>query len=208
LIEFESLKHVAGDVSRETFDSLVELHATLAQWNRSINLVSPTTLSDAWNRHVLDSAQLWPLIRGAEDLADLGSGGGFPGLVLAVFLRETPGKTIRLVESNRKKAAFLQTVTGKLSLPATVVTQRIEDVVQSQPAPEIVTARALAPLPSLLSMTEPWFLDGAKALLHKGRDYQKEVKESADKWSFHLIEHRSVIDGDSVILEIEDVRKR
>ncbi len=107
------------DVSRETFDSLVELDRLLNKWNTRINLIAPSTQDGSWRRHVLDSAQLWPLVHDATDIADLGSGGGFPGLVLGIFLKERRDGHIRLVESNRKKVAFLQTVIGTFGLPAT-----------------------------------------------------------------------------------------
>lgn len=206
--DFADFCLIAGDVSRETFESLVELDGMLHRWNSRINLVAPSTLSDSWQRHILDSAQLWPLMDDVTDVADLGSGGGFPGLVLATLLKIRPEGMIRLVESNRKKAAFLQTVTGTLGLPATTVAQRIEIAVKNSPAPQLVTARALACLSGLLELAEDWFLAGSRGLFHKGRDYEREVKESSAKWRFDLIEHPSQIAADSVVLEISNVSKR
>ena len=201
------LRDIAGDVSRETFDSLVELDRLLHRWNVRINLVASSTISESWRRHVLDSAQLWPLLDGVADIADLGSGGGFPGLVLGALLTERPGGTIRLIESNRKKAAFLQTVTGELGIPARTIAERIERAVAEIRAPQVITARALAPLSDLFELAEAWFAAGARGLFHKGRDYEREIEESTDKWQFDLIIHPSRIDVRSVVLEVSNVKR-
>jgi len=205
--DFAGLRAVAGNVSRETFDSLVELNSLLARWNERINLVAPSTIQESWDRHILDSAQLWPYFKDTKDIADLGSGGGFPGLVIGILLKERQGGTIRLVESNRKKAAFLQTAAGTLGIPAKIVADRIENAVKQGSAPQIATARALAPLFGLFELVEPWFAAGTHALFHKGRDYEREVEETADKWRFDLIKHPSRIDRDSVVLEISNVAR-
>src|SRR5690606_12459563 len=130
---------------------------------------------------------------------DLGSGGGFPGAVMAILLRDRAGSTIDLVESNNKKAAFLQAVLAEAGAPARVHVSRIEDAPQVVDNPEIVTARALAPLPKLLSLSERWLASGAVALFHKGRDYASEVAESRNVFDFDLVEHRSRIDSESRI---------
>ncbi|MBA3448650.1 MAG: 16S rRNA (guanine(527)-N(7))-methyltransferase RsmG [Pseudaminobacter sp.] len=204
---FDGLQAVAGHVSRETFSRLAAFEEAFQKWAVRINLSAPSTLSDAWNRHILDSAQLIRLAPDAIKWVDLGSGGGFPGLVIAFLLMERESASIDLVESNRKKASFLQAMIGQFNLPARVHAARIEDTYQRVVAPEVVTARALAPLPTLLLLAEPWLAPGTKALFHKGRDYRAEVKESALKWSFELVEHRSMIDQDGVILEISDLRR-
>lgn len=205
--QFEELREIAGDVSRETFDSLVDLDRTLHRWNARINLVAPSTISESWTRHILDSAQLWPLLHGVDSIADLGSGGGFPGLVLAILLRTRPNGTISMVESNRKKTAFLQNVAGMLRLPAKIVPERIEAAVSTSPAPQVITARALASLDMLFGLAEPWFAAGARGLFHKGRDYEREIEESSAKWRFDLIKHPSRIDAESVILEVSNVAR-
>jgi 16S rRNA (guanine527-N7)-methyltransferase len=202
----DRLREVAGHVSRETFERLVEFERLFQRWARRINLSSPSTLHDVWNRHILDSAQLIRLEPAARNWVDLGSGGGFPGLILAFLLVERNAASIDLVESNRKKVSFLQLVTGQFNLPARVHASRIEDVYQAIAEPEVVTARALAPLPKLLGLAAPWLTSGAKALFQKGRDYRAEVEESAHQWSFELIEHRSMVDPQSVVLEISDLR--
>ena len=201
-----SLQEAAGPVSRETFERLVAFQQLFLKWNRSINLAAPSTLDDVWGRHILDSAQLARIAPEAKRWADLGSGGGFPGLVLAFLLVERDGASIDLVESNRKKASFLQAVIGQFGLPARVVARRIDDSYALVSAPEIVTARALAALPALLDLSAPWLTKGSRALFHKGRDYRAEVEESTHRWAFDLVEHPSMTDAHGVILELADLR--
>lgn len=201
-----SLQEAAGPVSRETFDRLVAFEGVFQKWNRSINLAAPSTMNDVWGRHILDSAQLARIAPEAKSWVDLGSGGGFPGLVMAFLLAERDGASIDLVESNRKKASFLQTVVGQFNLPGRVVARRIDDSYPLVPTPEIVTARALAPLPTLLDLASPWLTRGARGLFHKGRDYRAEVAESTQRWSFDLVEHASVTDAHGVILELSGLR--
>ncbi|MCO5064201.1 MAG: 16S rRNA (guanine(527)-N(7))-methyltransferase RsmG [Rhizobiaceae bacterium] len=205
--QYAELREIAGNVSRETFDSLVDLDRLLHKWSARINLVAPSTVEQSWRRHILDSAQLWPHLGDATEIADLGSGGGFPGLVLGILLRSRPSGRIRLVESNRKKASFLQTASGALHIPAIVSADRIERVVAENAAPPVITARALAPLSDLFGLTEGWLAAGTRGLFHKGRDYEREVEESTDKWRFDLIRHPSRIDAESVILEVSNVAR-
>lgn len=204
----ESLEATIGPVSRETFDRFAALEALFSKWAARINLAAPSTLNDIWRRHIVDSAQIFPHASDARKWVDLGSGGGFPGLVIAILLQERTGSSIDLVESNSKKGAFLQTVTRQLELPATIHTGRIEDVLPALGPREIVTARALAPLPLLLELAAPLLLAGTRGLFHKGRDYRREVKESSERWNFDLVEHASVVEADSVILDISNVRRR
>jgi 16S rRNA (guanine527-N7)-methyltransferase len=201
-----SLQEAAGPVSRETFDRLVEFEAVFQKWNRRINLAAQSTLGDVWRRHILDSAQLARLSPAATRWLDLGSGGGFPGLVLAFLLAERDGAMIDLVESNRKKASFLQAVVGQFNLPARIIARRIDDSYPLVPAPQIVTARALTSLPALLDLSAPWLTRGARGLFHKGRDYRPEVEESTHRWSFDLVEHASMTDPHGVILELSDLQ--
>jgi 16S rRNA (guanine527-N7)-methyltransferase len=204
----ESLRSVAGPVSRETFERLLAYESTFLKWAGRINLAAPSTLSDVWNRHILDSAQLAQLAPEAIQWLDLGSGGGFPGAVLAILLQDRPSARIDLVESNRKKAAFLQSALAPYRDAVRVHPRRIEDVYGRIAQPEVVTARALAPLPLLLDLCSPWLTAGACGLFHKGRDYLTEVKESGDAWILDLVEHRSRIDSQSVILEVRNLRPR
>ncbi len=205
---YDSLVQVAGPVSRETFEKLLAFCEVFRDWARRINLVAPSTLDDLWNRHLLDSAQLWPLASNATRWLDLGSGGGFPGLVIGFLLQDRAGSAIDLVDSNRKKTAFLQSVVGQFGLPARIHSQRIGPEIRGSGQPDVVTARALAPLPELLELASPWLLRGASGFFHKGRDYPREVKESADIWKYDLVEHPSKIETDSVILEIRNLERR
>lgn len=205
---YVQLCDVAGNVSRETFGRIEAFESEFRRWSARINLSAPSTLPDLWSRHILDSAQLMPLAPDAKVWLDIGSGGGFPGAIVAILLKDRHGSSISLVESNRKKAAFLQTVLATAKAPATVYPVRIEDSVDKVPKPDVITARALAPLDLLLQLAEPWLTKGARALFHKGRDYAAEIEKCHDDWQFDLVEHRSVIDGDSVILDISGLKRR
>ena len=205
--KYQRLIDIAGPVSRETFAGLEAFESMFRTWASSINLAANSTLDDVWDRHVLDSAQLRALAPKALRWLDLGSGGGFPGLILAFLLKGRPGGQIDLIESNHKKAGFLQAVIGQFSLPARVHALRIGGEIKALEPPDIVTARALAPLPLLLDLSFPWLSTGAKGLLHKGRDYRQEVQESALLWQYDLVEHRSRVDIDGVVLEITNLER-
>jgi 16S rRNA (guanine527-N7)-methyltransferase len=206
--EYDALRTVAGPVSRETFERLRAFQVMFQRWSARINLVAPSTLADVWARHILDSAQLLPLGREAARWLDLGSGGGYPGAVVAILLADRPAARIDLVESNRKKAAFLSTVLSEIGIRANVHAQRIEAVHGTIAPPEIVTARALAPLSTLLDMAAPWLTAGSRGLFHKGRDFQAEIEETVPRWSFDLVEHSSVTERGAVILEVNNLRRR
>jgi len=196
------------NVSRETRRRLDDFAALYEKWSPRINLTAPSTQSDFWRRHVGDSAQLVGLAPDATHWVDLGSGGGFPGMVIAILLQDVPSARVELVESNRKKTAFLQAVKARCAPSAIIHSARIEDVTGRVRNPEIVTARALAPLPKLLDLTAPWLQDGARALFHKGRGYASEIEDSHAKWTFDLVRHESRIDAESVILDITNLRPR
>ncbi|MGD9913376.1 MAG: 16S rRNA (guanine(527)-N(7))-methyltransferase RsmG [Rhizobiaceae bacterium] len=206
--EYESLRSVAGDVSRETYERLKTFEATFRKWAGRINLSAPSTLASLWQRHILDSAQLMPLAPKASRWVDIGSGGGFPGAIVATLLQERPGSRIALIESNRKKTAFLQAALGEVGARAEIHSVRIEASHQALSfSPEVVTARALAPLDVLFGLAEPWLSSGARGLFHKGRDYRMEVEQSSHAWNFNLIVHPSRIEPDSVILEITELKR-
>ncbi len=201
------LARAAGNVSRETFERLGRLDKLVRTWNRRINLIGPATAGDIWDRHIVDSAQLVPLAPAARRWVDLGSGAGFPGLVVAILHAEDVGFRVHLVESNAKKAAFLSAATAELQLPAEVHRCRIEAAFKTVGPADVVSARALAPLPKLLELAEPWLkVPGCKGLFHKGRDFVGEVERARDEWRFDLIEHRSIVDPGGMILEIGGVR--
>jgi len=205
--KLSALERVAGPVSRETFESLQAFELAFRRWSARINLAAPSTLPHLWERHVLDSAQLIRLAPTARRWVDLGSGGGFPGAIVAIMMSGRAGAHVDLIESNRKKSAFLQTTLGSLKAPAAVHARRIEECYELALSPDVVTARALAPLPMLLELAQPWMVQGVKAFFHKGRDYLREVEESRDAWGFDLIEHGDKVVGDGVILEISNLRR-
>lgn len=161
-------------VSRETaarFDIYVDL---LRRWQGVKNLVGPATLADVWTRHVADSHQLVVLGGEAQVWADLGSGAGFPGLVVAIALRERPGARVHLVESNNRKAAFLREAARETGAPVTVHANRIEDVLPALGRVDVLTARALAPLPQLLLWGKGLIDAGTLGLFLKGEDADNE----------------------------------
>ena len=170
-------------VSRETLDRLDCFVAILQAWQRRMNLIAPSTESTLWTRHVADSLQLMAPAPGTRFWADLGSGGGFPGLVIACALADTAGARVHLVESNAKKAAFLREAARATGAPAVVHATRIEDFVANAPAPiDVVTARALAPLPKLLSLVYPLLKSGTLGIFPKGQDVAAELTEAAKCW--------------------------
>jgi len=168
-------------VSRETAARLDRFVALLLETQRHTNLVGSGALPELWTRHVADSLQLLALAPEARVWLDLGSGGGFPGLVIACALADQPGSAVHLVESNGKKAAFLRQVIRALSLPAEVHEQRIESL--QDIAADVITARAVAPLAKLLGYVAPLLKTGGKALLLKGQDVERELTDAAKYWT-------------------------
>lgn len=197
------------DVSRETADRLTTLVALVRKWQPAENLVAPSTLPDIWRRHVADSAQLVPLFPKARRWLDLGSGGGFPGLVLGCLLVNRPGAAVHLVESNGRKCAFLRRAAAAIGSPVTVHQGRIESILAEWDTPiDCLTARALAPLDRLLDLAEPILGAGTPAAFFKGADFVREIDEATQSWDLDLVEHTSQIDDRGVILEIRQALRR
>ena len=171
-------------VSRETTERLDRFVDLLLQWQRRTNLIAASTIPKLWTRHIADSLQLIPLAKGARHWIDLGSGGGFPGLVIAAALADAPGAKIHLVESTAKKAAFLREAARHIDAPAHVHAVRIEDFVKNfKGTPDAITARALAPLNVLLRLAEPLLKTGAQGLFLKGQDVEAELTEASKYWN-------------------------
>ncbi len=171
-------------VSRETQNGLEELVELLFLWQRTTNLVASSTLPLVWTRHVSDSLQLLPLAPDARVFADLGSGAGFPGLVIACALKGRPGAHVHLVESTGKKAAFLREAIGITGVPATVHHERVENFAANFAGKlDAVTARALAPLPQLLKLSAPLLKSGVVGLFPKGQDVEAELTAAAKSWN-------------------------
>jgi len=170
-------------VSRETEARLERFVALLQQWQRTTNLISPTTLPQLWTRHVADSLQLVDLAPEAKVWVDFGSGGGFPGIPVACVLAERPGARVHLVESNGKKAAFLREAIRATAVPAVVQAKRIEDCGDSfGDKVDVVSARALAPLKILCDQAFPLIAKGAVGLFPKGQDVAAELTEASKYW--------------------------
>ena len=200
-------------VSRETLARLDQFVALLLQWQARINLVAPSTLPVLWTRHIVDSLQLLNLAPDAKIWVDLGSGGGFPGLVLACALAERPGAAVHLVESNAKKAAFLREAARVTQAPANVHGERIETFSKTfRDRADAVTARAVAPLVDLIALAEPLLKTGAKGLFLKGRDVEAELTAASKYWNIRATLVPSLTDphGRIVVLDgadrIEPVR--
>jgi len=171
-------------VSRETWERLEQLVDMLVSWQRSRNLVASSTIPRLWTRHVADSLQLLAITPDARRWLDLGSGGGFPGLVIACALAGQQTAEVHLVESVQKKAAFLRAATSELSLPAIVHATRIEDFVRTSPGRlDVVTARALAPLDRLIGYAIPLLKRGAVGLFPKGQDVEAELTQASKSWT-------------------------
>jgi len=190
------------DVSRETLDRMQVHHALLCRWNPRINLVSPSSLHDAWLRHFADSAQLWPLApHRAGCWLDLGSGAGFPGLVIAAIASEqAPSLRVVLIESDQRKAAFLLNVIREAELPAEVHATRIEALARQRA--DILSARALAPLVELLAHAKKHLRPGGIGLFPKGETVHKELEDAALQWRFEHRLHPSQTDPKAAIVEI------
>jgi 16S rRNA (guanine527-N7)-methyltransferase len=196
-------------VSRETEARLDRYVALLEEWQAKTNLVSPSTLPNLWTRHIADSLQLLALAPSAKIWADLGSGGGFPGLVLACAMAEVSGAMVHLVERNAKKAAFLREALRVTGSPGTVHLADIEDNVDSIVGRvDCVTARAVAPLHQLLGFAEPLVRQGAKALFPKGQDVEAELTEATKYWIIGPHLHSSRTGGHGWIVELDEIERR
>jgi len=196
-------------VSRETSARLDRFVAALLTWQRRINLIAPASVPKLWTRHVADSLQLVSLAPNARVWLDLGSGGGFPGLVVACALADTPGSRVHLVESNGKKAAFLREAVRVSGAPAIVHQGRIAQMIERIGEPiDLVTARALAPLADLLALSEPWTKRGAQALFPKGQDVGAELTEASRYWNIEAVLIPSRTDPHGRILSVSRAEKR
>lgn len=203
----DDLERVIGrSVSRETLERLTDFEQALLKWSPKINLVAKATYADAWSRHILDSAQLLPLSPDSFGTwCDLGSGGGLPGLVIAILAAETaPTARVTLVESDVRKAAFLTMTSAQLGLSTRILRKRIEEVAPI--GAEVVSARALAPLPLLLGYCHTHLAPDGIALLPKGRTLAQEVEAARQSWHFDLQTQPSRLDPQSAILTIRNLR--
>ncbi len=196
-------------VSRETEVRLDRYVDLLMAWQAKTNLIAPSTLPQLWTRHISDSLQLLDLAPNARHWLDFGSGGGFPGVVLACAMAEYPGASVQLVERIAKKAAFLREALRVTGAPGSVVLADIGDYVDSLKAPvDCVTARAVAPLHMLLGFAAPLVQRGAKALFLKGQDVESELTEATKYWNIKPLLHPSRTGGHGWIVELNTIERR
>ncbi len=194
----------AFSVSHETVEKLKLYESLLLQWQKAVNLVAPKTLPEIWRRHFANSAQLCALAPQAKTWSDLGSGGGFPGLAIAIMIANQKECSVSLIESNGRKCAFLSEVARRTGAPARVHNMRIADAASSGAVPvaDVVTARALAPLDALLELALPFFGNASAGLFLKGREAGVEIADARKRWTFDLRVHPSLSDAQGQILEI------
>ena len=193
-------------VSRETIDRLVKYEALIAKWNPKINLVASSTLEDIWVRHFLDSAQLAAIAPKNGVWLDLGSGGGFPSLVIASMLVDTdPYVSFTLVESDKRKAVFLRTVIRELKLNAKVLSERIEKIPAQNAS--VLSARALDTLEALMGYAAIHLNQGGTALFPKGSSHKSELEQAHETWAFDVKTIPSITDPTAAIFAIKDIQR-
>ena len=199
---------IAGQfVSRGTIDRLKKYANLLTKWNPKINLVSESTIKNLWSRHIEDSAQIFTLVPDVEgSWVDLGSGGGFPGLVIAILAQGSNSNLqVTLVESDARKATFLRTVIRECKLSVRVLTNRIESLPSLQA--DVISARALAELPKLLRFADLHLRPNGTALFQKGARWQKELTAVDKSWSFQLDRFTSLTEPEAVTLRMRGIKR-
>ncbi len=193
------------NVSRETEQTLRAYCALVEKWSPAINLVSRSDLPHLWARHVLDSAQIFALARDTDTpWADLGTGGGFPGVILAIMANGAGWPTpFTFIESDQRKTVFLRTAIREFSLSATVITDRIESATPLGVG--AISARALAALPDLLPLAHRHLAPNGRAFLLKGKSAQQEINAARTHWRFDLVIEPSITDPDACLLVLENI---
>ncbi|UWR22473.1 16S rRNA (guanine(527)-N(7))-methyltransferase RsmG [Sulfitobacter sp. S190] len=193
----------AANVSRETFDRLKAFEALAVKWTKKINLVSSNDSQHIWDRHIVDSLQVYQLAPTEGDWLDLGSGGGFPGLVAAILAKEAqPARRFTLVDSDQRKCTFLRTVARELELNVSVLSERINDVPPQDAS--VVSARALAELSTLLEFADRHMRADGIALFLKGARWREESADAKRKWQYVEEAVQSETNPDAVILKIKE----
>ena len=195
------------DVSRETIVLLQRLGLLVEKWNKSINLISKKTVPEIWNRHILDSAQIFYANKKSfKKWLDMGSGAGFPGLVVAILAQDKNigGETV-LVESDKRKCVFLSTVKRELNLNLSIINNRIESCDRQQA--DVISARALADLPSLLDLSFDHLSDNTTLIFSKGKSWKEELVAAEKTWNFSWEAVTSITDAKSVVLKIGELSR-
>lgn len=195
------------NVSRETFDKLKHYQSMLIEWQSKFNLVSSSTLDDAWNRHFLDSVQLFQYIPNqAKVLYDFGSGAGFPGMVLAIMANEKmPDLQVSLIESTTKKTLYLNAVKSKTNTNVTILNDRIENL--QLPKADVITSRAMASLTELLGYAYKFCKKESVCIFPKGKKYAEELSEAHKRWKFKCRIVASTQSDEGKILIINNLSK-
>ncbi|ANP37133.1 16S rRNA methyltransferase [Phaeobacter gallaeciensis] len=194
------------NVSRETLDRLKIFEQVLLKWNPKINLVSRNSLDDLWTRHIIDSVQVFRCVSPPNHWVDMGSGGGLPGVIVAIMAaEESPNTKVTLIESDQRKSAFLRTAARECGAKLTVISKRIE---QADPQnADVLSARALADLSLLLEFSERHLSPTGTALFPKGANWKKEVDNARQRWRFDFEPITSLTEPDAVVLKIEGVAR-
>tara|TARA_R110002124_G_C8861897_1_gene507079 strand:- start:249 stop:905 length:657 start_codon:yes stop_codon:yes gene_type:complete len=212
-VEREDFLHFY-DVQPAVMARLDRYAALLVEWQRAKNLVSSSTLDGLWSRHISDCYQLLQYAPADAHWLDIGSGAGLPGAVVLLGRtsqeQELPAGSVTMIEANGRKCAFLRAVSRETARPAMIVNNRIESVPISDliHVPDIITARALAPLPKLCDLMAPLMGLKTRALVHKGQDFASEIEKASKYWDFDVIQHQSQLDDSSVILAISNLQIR
>ena len=196
------------NVSRETLEELEEYKESLLLWNRKINLISEKSSKNIWGRHLLDSAQIFKHLKASDrNILDMGAGGGLPGLVLGLVAKKKyPNLKVTLVESDRRKCVFLKEVVRAHKLNSVVLSERVE-LLPAQTS-DVVTARAMAPLKTLLDYASPHLSDGGICVFLKGVNYKKEIDEALAFWRFNISVDASITNVGSAVLKITDLEHK
>lgn len=189
-------------------DDLEQFCQLLRKWNKVQNLVSRETVDRLWQRHIADSLQLLHVLPPHQTVLDLGSGGGFPAIPLAIALKGTD-TSFTLVEPIAKKASFLRTAARTFDLSVDVHTNRIEEIDSRETGPvDVITARALASLDTLCAMAAPHFGPETLAIFHKGREHVEELANASARWHYNVVIHSSDTDPNGVLLELKNLRSK
>ncbi|AGA63995.1 rRNA small subunit methyltransferase, glucose inhibited division protein GidB [Liberibacter crescens BT-1] len=197
-------------VSRETQERLQHFYFLFLKWSATINLVSSSDRKDLWVRHIQDSLQVFYLHPIPSVWLDLGSGGGFPGIMVAIQLAELKDGWVNLIESNHKKASFLRIALQETGARGTVYPLLIQKAPEFIQKCDVISARALTSFECLLEYSFPWLKENnnCKAFFYKGCSYKNEVNKACNHWTFSLIEHKSAIECSSVILEVTNLKRK
>ena len=201
LKNFKNTHSFLENVSCETFEKLDAYASYLREWNAHYNLVQKNTLDVLEERHILDSLQLLPFIKDkSHQILDLGSGAGLPGLILNIL-----DFNVTMIDSNRKKTDFLNFVSLKLELKNTILNERIESLSERF---DVITSRACASLNQLCDFSYPVSRETTECFFHKGRMADQEIEGAFENWSFTIEKHQSIIEQDSAILHLKELKPR